>query len=135
VVQVFRRDYILGLIEQAAQAVARALRAMLKKQPEEAAQEVNAAYGLLSLDRELLLALDAASLRAHIPDAERREMAARILLCDAELHSQQGEARAALRRLRAARRLLDTLDPEDTPERKGLLEELARVTQLVQPAT
>src|SRR5262249_9749787 len=104
---------------------------MLKKQPEEAAQQLSSAYGLLSLDRELLLALDAASLRSHIPDPERREMAARILLCDAELRAQEGELRTALRCLRAARRLIDTLDQESTPERQNLLEEVARVAQLL----
>jgi hypothetical protein len=131
---VFQRDYILRLIDQAAQAVARALRLVLKKQPEEAAQQLSSAYGLLSLDRELLLALDTASLRSHITEPERREMAARILLGDAELQSGMGERRTALRCLRAARRLLDTLDPEATPERQSLLEELARVSQLLDSA-
>ena len=124
----FRRDYILRLIEQAAQAVARALKLMVQKKPEEAQQQLDSAYALLSLDRELLLALDANSLRGHIADSERREMAARILLSDAELHCEKAAARPALRRLRAARRLLETLD---APAPRDLLDELDRVTQLV----
>lgn len=124
----FRRDYILRLIEQAAQAVARALKLMVQKKPEEAQQQLDSAYALLSLDRELLLALDANSLRSHVADPERREMAARILLSDAELQCEKAAARPALRRLRAARRLLETLD---APAPRDLQDELERITQRI----
>jgi len=93
------------MIEAAAQAVARALRLLIQKRPQEAEQEVAAGYAALSIDRELLLLLDARTLRAQLDD-DRLAMAVRLLICDAEVRESQGETSAAVRRLKAARRLL-----------------------------
>ena len=119
----FQRDYIMRAVQQAAEALARALKLLLKKKDEEAEQALVEGYGALGIDRELLLLLDAASLRSQLADDAKVAMAARLLAGDAEVRQARGDSKGALRRLRAAIRLADQL-PEKDAELTG---ELARV--------
>ncbi|HKU38374.1 MAG TPA: hypothetical protein VJR89_09515 [Polyangiales bacterium] len=105
----FQRDYIMRAVQQAAEALARALRALLKKQPQEAEQALAEGYAALGIDRELLLMLDAATLRRQLGEDEKIEMAARLMLGEAELTLAKGAAGGAARRWRAAARLAETL--------------------------
>ena len=102
----FQRDYILRMAQAVAGAIARVLRLLAQKKPEEAEQALAEGYSALSIDRELLLMLDGPSLRAHFGDPDKLLMAARMLICDAEVQLHRGLARAAARRLKAARRVL-----------------------------
>jgi hypothetical protein len=122
---VFQRDYIMRAVQQAAEALARALRALLNKKEDEAEQALAEGYTALGIDRELLLLLDAASLRSQLADDEKVGMAARLLLGDAEVRQARGESAAALRRLRAAIRLAATLPAQDDL----WVSELARVRE------
>ena len=119
----FQRDYIMRAVQQAAEALARALRALLKKQPEEAEQALQEGYAALGIDRELLLLLDAPTLRRQLGDEEKLSMAVRLLLGDAEVTLARGEAGAAARRWRAAARLSEQL--ASLPEELG--QELTRL--------
>jgi hypothetical protein len=122
---VFQRDYIMRAVQQAAEALARALRALLNKKEDEAEQALAEGYNALGIDRELLLLLDATSLRSQLADDEKVGMAARLLLGDAEVRQSRGETKAALRHLRAAIRLAATLPTPD----ETLDAELARVRE------
>lgn len=119
----FQRDYIMRAVQQAAEALARALRLLLQKKPEEAEQALQEGYAALGIDRELLLMLDATTLRRQLGEEEKLLMAVRLLLGESELRLQRGEAGAAARRWRAAARLSEQL-AEVPPE---LTEELARL--------
>lgn len=119
----FQRDYIMRAVQQAAEALARALKLLLKKKDEEAEQALVEGYAALGIDRELLLLLDAATLRSQLADDAKVAMAARLLLGDAEVRQTRGDAKGALRRLRAAIRLADAL-PAPNAE---LTTEFARV--------
>lgn len=121
----FQRDYIMRAVQQAAEALARALRALLNKKEDEAEQALAEGYNALGIDRELLLLLDATSLRSQLADDEKVAMAARLLLGDAEVRQSRGESKAALRYLRAAIRLATTLPTPD----ETLDAELARVRE------
>jgi hypothetical protein len=121
----FQRDYILRAVQQAAEALARALRLLLQKKPEEAEQALQEGYAALGIDRELLLLLDAVTLRRQLGEEEKLSMAVRLLLGEAELKLARGEAGAAARRWRAAARLSEQLAL--VPE--NLVEELARLQQ------
>jgi NAD-specific glutamate dehydrogenase len=120
---VFQRDYILRAVQQAAEALARALKLLLSKKEDEAEQALVEGYAALGIDRELLLMLDAKSLRSQLADDSKVAMAARLLLGDAELRHARGDSKAALRRLRAAIRLAEELPAPDAQ----LTADLARV--------
>jgi len=123
----FQRDYIMRAVQQAAEALARALRLLLQKKPEEAEQAVQEGYAALGIDRELLLILDAATLRRQLGDEEKLLMAVRLMLAEADLRLARGEAGAAARRWRAAARLSEQLAalPDD------LAEEIARLQRVL----
>ena len=124
----FQRDYIMRAVQQAAEALARAVRALLNKKEDEAEQALAEGYNALGIDRELLLLLDATSLRSQLADDEKVAMAVRLLLGDAEVQQSRGETAAALRRLRAAIRLAATLPTLPTPD-ETLDADLARVRE------
>jgi hypothetical protein len=126
----FQRDYLLRIIEMAAQAVARALRLLIAKQPEEAEQQLNAAFSALPIDRELLLLLDADSLRAQLGDDGVVQTVVKLLVCDAEVQLHKADPRAAQRSLRAARRLAAL--PLAAPADPALEHELERVARLLE---
>jgi hypothetical protein len=123
----FQRDYIMRAIQQAAEALARALRLLLQKKPDEAEQALEEGYAALGIDRELLLLLDAVTLRRQLGEEEKLSMATRLLLGEAELRLARGEAGAAARRWRAAARLSEQLAtvPDD------LADEIARLQRVL----
>jgi hypothetical protein len=120
---VFQRDYIMRAVQQAAEALARALKLLLKEKEDEAEQALAEGYAALGIDRELLLLLDPTSLRSQLADDTKVAMAARLLLGDAEVQQTRGDSKGAWRRLRAAIRLAGQLPEQDAE----LATELARV--------
>jgi hypothetical protein len=125
----FQRDYILRMMDAVAQAVARVLRLLAQKKPDEARQVIGESYRALSLDREFLLVLDGPSIRTHCGNEDERvALAARLLLADCEVQVHTGDRREALRTLRAARRALT-----EVPEKPAdVSAELERMTQAVE---
>ena len=105
-----RQDYIKRLIEQLAQAVARALGKADPEERQQALQAVERAYAELGVGRGFLH-LDAPSLRAILGTADRARAVARVCLLEAELLDAMGHgARAAARR-----RLAAALSPDSAP--------------------
>ena len=51
----FQRDYIQRMLDAVAQVIARVLRLIAQKKPDEAEQALGEGYSALSIDRELLL--------------------------------------------------------------------------------
>jgi hypothetical protein len=128
----FQRDYILRMIDAAAQAIAKAMKLLIaQKKPNEAEQEVAAGYAALSIDREMLLVLDAQTLKTQLGDDDKLTMAIRLLLCDCEIQCHKPARRAAARRLKAAQRLL----AEHGKAPAELHDELARTAAMVESLT
>jgi hypothetical protein len=123
----FQRDYILRMIEQACEALTRALRQLAEKKPEEAEQELAAGYSALGVDPEVLGMLDIDSLREQWSDPDRTAVAVNLLLCDAEARWLKADRALATRRLKAARKLVSLLDPAPAE----LTEAVARVASLL----
>lgn len=101
----FQRDYLMRMVAQVAQAVARALGLIAKRKNDEAQQELDTGYGALGMDRELLLILDGPTLARQLGDDQRITAAMTLLLCDAELQLARADRPGAQKRLRAAQRL------------------------------
>ena len=101
----FQRDYLMRMVAQVAQVVARALGLIAKRQNDEAQQQLDTGYGALGMDRELLLILDGPTLARQLGDEERITAAITLLLCDAELQLARTDRPAAQKCLRAAHRL------------------------------
>jgi hypothetical protein len=106
----FERDYILRLIEQASQAVARALRLLILDQPDEAERELAAGYAALGMDREMLCVLEGRTIRNFFGNGEEKlVLAMRVLLCEIELEKKRSGVRGATRLLRAAQKIFDQI--------------------------
>lgn len=105
----FQRDYLMRMVDQIAQAVARAVGLIAKRKNDEAQQQLDSGYAALGMDRELLLILDGPTLARQLGDDQRIAAAITLLLCDAELQLARGDRPAAQQRLRAASRLRDQL--------------------------
>jgi hypothetical protein len=118
----FQRDYILRMIDQAAQAMARAVGLLLQHKVDDAERELAAAYSALALDRTLIGVLDAATLAHQLGDDERVKAAVRVLLCDAQLQRQRGDNKRAKTLLRCGQGLLQRLTTADA----ALVQELER---------
>jgi hypothetical protein len=102
---VLQRDYIMRMIEQAAEAVARAFGFIAQQKLDDAEDELDGAYAALGIDRELLGVLDAGTLARQLGDDDRIAAAVRVLLCDARLQTTRGDRGATRSKLRAARNL------------------------------
>jgi hypothetical protein len=83
-----RQDYIERLIQQVAQAIARALGFAQSGDVERAKEELHSTWAsFIGLRREDLVRLDAATARALL--ADRRELAIRILEAEAKLGNDE----------------------------------------------
>ena len=105
----FQRDYLMRMVAQVAQAVARALGLIAKRKNDEAEQQLDTGYGALGMDRELLLILDGPTLARQLGDDQRIGAAVALLLCDAELQLARADRPDAQKCLRAAHRLREHL--------------------------
>jgi hypothetical protein len=105
----FERDYILRMVQQVAQVIARAMGLITERKLDDADAELASGYGTLGLDRELVGVLDAASLARLLGDEDRIAAAVRLIAHDARLRLAQGDLRRAARLLRAARGLMQQL--------------------------
>ena len=109
----FQRDYILRLVQQVGQVIARAMGLITERKLENADAELASGYGVLGLDRGLVGVLDATGLARLLGDDDRIAAAVRLIAHDARLRLAQGDPRRAARLLRSARALLGQLsDPQ-----------------------
>jgi hypothetical protein len=115
----FQRDYILRLVQQVAQVLARAMGLIAERKLPDADAELASGYGALGLDRELVGVLDATGLARLLGDDDRIAAAVRLIAGDARLRLAQGEPRRAARLLRSARGLMQQLrDPQPALEQE-----------------
>jgi len=115
----FQRDYILRLVQQVAQVIARAMGLITERKLEDADAELASGYATLGLDRELVGVLDAAGLARLLGDQDRIAAAVRLITHDARLRLVQGDPRRAARLLRSARGLYEQLaEPAQALERE-----------------
>jgi hypothetical protein len=101
----FQRDYLMRMIAEVAQAVARALGLIKQRKDDEAQQQLDTGYKTLGMDRELLLLLDGPTLARQLGDDPRIGAAITLLLCDAELQLARSDRPGAEKCFRAAHRL------------------------------
>jgi hypothetical protein len=123
----FQRDYVLRMVQQAAQAIARAMGLVEQQRLDDADGELSGAYALLGLDRELVLLLDRDSLARVLDGDDKRAAAIRLLLSDAELAWQRGDRELAHKRVRAAGRLHRDLQAAHTDVADALAAWLPRL--------
>lgn len=106
----FQRDYILRMVEQAAQAIARALGLVAQHKMQDADRALAEGYSALGFDRELIGVLDAATFARQFGDDDRISAAVRLLICDAQLCATRGDHARSDTRLRLASGLLSRLE-------------------------
>jgi hypothetical protein len=130
----FRQDYILRLIEEAAAALARAFAALAGKKYDLALVELARAFSAASkLDRRSFDALDTRTVARLLGSPEQIRMVARILAAEADVHEQLGNALAARRCLHRARDLLLELS-ELTAEDQQTLADLGTRLRAHEPS-
>lgn len=100
-----QNDYLMKMIQQAADALARAFKRLKAKELTHAEQELGEGYAAIGMEAELLSLLDGATLRDQLRDEEKLMMASRLLACEVELRVRQGDRSLARQRLKAARKL------------------------------
>lgn len=90
-----KRDYILRIIEQLAEAVARILALRTKGKVTEAIRETEGAAGAIAgMDLRMAAAVDSATLARHLADPVRMAALARLMHERAGLAGDQGDAAA-----------------------------------------
>lgn len=88
-----KRDYILRIIEQLAQALASVLKLRKKgAHPAAIAEVESAAAGIAGLDLRMAASVDAATLAGHVQEPARLAALARLLEERAEIAREQGDA-------------------------------------------
>jgi hypothetical protein len=104
-VSLLQNDYLMKMIHQVTEALARAFKSIKAKELAQAEQGLGEGYAVLGMDAEMLSVLDGATLRNQLRDEEKLVMACRLLACEAELRIRQGDGSLARQRLKAARKL------------------------------
>lgn len=110
-----QRDYLLRMIEQAVQAILRALHLVEQKDFVQAEASLQSAYGMLGLDRDLLQLLDAASVVSMI-GPEKRPTVLQLMLCEVELALARAQHRRASRRFELAVQLWRAMGQESSKD-------------------
>ena len=99
----FENDYIKRLVKQVAELGARISGMKREGRIDEALEEMREAYGkILATDGEMLAMLDGVSAARMLKDAQTMKTYAQLLLQEADLHDQNGDAaKSESRRARA----------------------------------
>lgn len=122
-----RQDYLLRIIEQAAQAIARMLGATQKNDYHSARVQADEAYSLLGVPPELVLRMDSASLASLFAQPMKIRMLSKLLWQEGELYRATKDPLNGLDRQRRAVELLleaQRLDPQE--EDASVLQEMFR---------
>jgi hypothetical protein len=99
---VIREDYLLRMIQQLADAVARMAARRTSGQLEQALREGEAAYDLLGVPRELCDVLDSPALADRLRDPDKIRAMARLAWEEGRIWGAKGDPRAGLARMRRA---------------------------------
>jgi hypothetical protein len=129
----FREDYILRIIQQLVDAIARIAGFNRRGEHDKALAEAEQAWGkLLDAPRELIDAVDSATLASMLRDPEKMRIAVQLLHEEGRALAGKGDPlHAALRYRRAlellleARALLRLIEPSDADD--AILVELSRL--------
>ena len=124
---VIRQDYLLRIIEQAAQAIARMLGATKKNDYHEAQRQAGEAYDLLGVPRDLVVRMDSASLAGLFAQPMKIRLLSKLLWQEGELYRATKDPLHGLDRQRRAVELLleaQRMDPQ--PEDASVLQEMFR---------
>jgi tetratricopeptide (TPR) repeat protein len=127
----FQNDYLLRIIQQAAEAIARMLGLRDKGDYAAALRQADSAWDLLGVPRELLEVADSASVAGFLRHPDSIRVAARLCAEEARLHELRGDSLTAFARYRRALELLleaRLLDP-GFDDREELRDLAARVPQ------
>ena len=112
-----REDYLLKLVRQAAEAIARALKLSDEERHDEAARELAEAWQrLLKMPRDLFFMLDERTVSESIGDAATVRVAARACVAEARLLERRGDRAGARTRHRRALSLYGHVGVGDAPE-------------------
>ena len=123
----FQRDYLIRVIEQAVQAIARMLGLIERGDYEAARIEAEEAYDLLGVPAELALRMDAAGLAELLVRPEKIRLLATLSWQEGDLLIATGDPLNGLERHRRAVELTleaQRLDPR--PEDAAALQEMLR---------
>jgi hypothetical protein len=124
---VIREDYIMRLIRQLIDAIARIAGFRKRGEYDRALQEVARAWDDLGVPRELVLATDRETLLSLLREPAKQRIAAELLAEEAHVVQAKGDPlhAAALRR-RAIELFASARDAEPTADDDGAIAELAR---------
>ncbi len=121
-----QRDYLLRLIEQAANAIAKALGLLEKGDVVTAEQEINGALSdLTNMDRQTFVLLDSKTLAPMLGPPKRVRAVARICLAAGKIHERKGDPGAALTSFRRAIELYREVGPGDETDDLLAIRELS----------
>jgi len=125
----FREDYILRIIQQLVDAIARIAGLNRRGEHDKALAEAEQAWGkLLDAPRELIDAVDTPTLASMLRDPEKMRVAAQLLHEEGRALAGKGDPlHAALRYRRAMELILEAraIDPSDSDD--TILMELSRL--------
>jgi hypothetical protein len=125
---VFHEDYIIRLIKQVAEAIARMAARRSSGQLEQALREGDAAYDLLGVPRELCDVLDTPTLAGMLRDPEKIRAMARLSWEEGRSFEAKGDPRTGSARTRRALELfLEARAIGPIPDDEAAILELSRV--------
>jgi hypothetical protein len=123
----FRQDYILRIIQQAAQAIARMLGATQKEEYQQARLHADEAYSILGIPPELVLRMDTPSLVGFCSQPEKIRMLSKLLWQEGELlRATRDPVNGLDRQRRAVELLLEAQRLAPEPEDADDLQEMFR---------
>lgn len=125
VAAMIREDYIMRLIRQIAEAVARMIRRRESGDLEAALRDADALFDLLEIPRELCDVVDTPTLAGLLRDPERMRLAARVFWEEGHVVKAMGDPLGAFARYRRALELIleaRAAGPEHPDDAPSILE-------------
>lgn len=124
----FHRDYLMRIIEQVIEAVARMLGLIEKGKPELALQEAGRVYELLGIPRELVEVAPSETLVQLAGEPTKMRLLAKVLAAEGDAYAASKDPLMAVSRRRLAMELyIESNAREPNDEAKRAIRELARV--------
>jgi hypothetical protein len=123
---VLRVDYLVRMIQRAAEALARAFSRKQEGRHADALAEIDAAYGALSkLDRRSFEALSSGTLARMLGLEERVRAVARLSKLEGDVHAELGDRSSSrMAYLRALELFREAENVRANPDDRSLIEEL-----------
>lgn len=122
-----RQDYLLRIIQQVADAIARMLGATKREDYSEARAQAAEAYGLLGIPSELVLRMDSHALAGLFAQADKLRLLSKLLWQEGELlRAQRDPVNGLDRQRRAIEVLLEAQSMDPHPDDASDLREMLR---------